>query len=57
LTTYSQALKPKDYDRTLKTVNCLLVLGNENLYSSRKECSAFVDLLKKEKKLQKVLML
>ncbi len=57
LTTYSQVLKPKDYERTIKLVDCLLVLGNENLHSSRKECLAFVDILKKDKKLSKVLML
>lgn len=56
LTTYSQAITKLD-GRILKSTNCFLVLGNENLCSSRKECATFAELIKKEKKLRKVLML
>ncbi len=56
LTTYAQAITKLD-DRVLKSTNCFLVLGNEHLSSSRKECQTFNDLIKKEKKLKKILML
>ncbi len=56
LTTYSQAITKLD-ERLLKSTNCFLVLGNENLSSSRKECAVFAELIKKQKKLNKVLML
>lgn len=35
LTTYSQ---PLDKIKSIKGINCFLVLGNENMHSSRKDC-------------------
>lgn len=56
LTTYS---KPIENLKKAKTsdIDCFLVMGNENLYRSRKDCHEFLEYFTKETKLKKVLML
>ena len=56
LTTYHSPIQKLD-DRLMKSTSCFLVLGNPHLHSSRKECSNFAELVKKEKNLKKILML
>lgn len=38
-------------------IDCFLVQGNEHLYRSRKDCHEFLEYIKKETKVKKVLML
>ena len=47
LTTYSCPLE-KYGQYMLNEIDCYLALGNDNLHLSRKDCSAILDLIKKE---------
>ncbi len=48
LTTYSCPLE-KYGTYMLNEIDCYLVLGNENMYISRKDCEAMTELINKEK--------
>jgi len=56
LTMYSKPIENLKKAK-LSDVDCFLLLGNENLYRSRKDCQEFLEYISKETKLKKALML
>jgi hypothetical protein len=54
LTTYSCPLK-KYSNNLLNEIDCFLVLGNENLFLSRRDCEEAIELIEREK-LENVVM-